>query len=77
MVCVYPYAELRAFVSDVIRRFGPQRLMWGSNLPVCGDAAAYQRDLIHLRTGEWGVGSDEIDAIVGATAGNLWFACPL
>jgi L-fuconolactonase len=73
MFCVYPYAELREFVSDVIRRFGPQRLMWGSNFPVCGDATAYQRDLIHFRTGEWGVSSDEIDAMVGGTAGNLWF----
>ena len=73
MFWVYPYAELREFVSDVIRRFGPQRLMWGSNFPVCGDAAAYQRDLIHFQTGEWGVSSDAIDAIVGGTARNLWF----
>ena len=73
MFCVYPYAELRKFVSDVIRRFGPQRLMWGSNFPVCGDAAAYQRDLIHFQTGEWGVSSDEIDEILRGTASNLWF----
>ena len=73
MFCVYPYAELREFVCDVIRRFGPLRLMWGSNFPVCGDATAYQRDLIHFRTREWGVSSDEIDEILRGTASNLWF----
>jgi len=73
MFCEYPHAELREFVSDVICRFGSQRLMWGSNFPVCGDAATYQRDLIHFRTEEWGASSAEIDAIVGDTASNLWF----
>ena len=69
----FPFRDAFPLVQSLYEAFGPQRLMWGSNFPVCGDATAYQRDLIHLRTGEWGVGSDEIDAIVGGTARNLWF----
>ena len=34
MFCTFPYSELRQFTAEVIRRFGSDRLMWGSNFPV-------------------------------------------
>ena len=74
MFCVYPYTELKEFVAEVIRRFGPDRLIWGSNFPVCGDQDAYRRDLTQLRSGEWGVSPDQVQKIVGGTAKKLWFA---
>jgi len=74
MFCAYPYPELKEFVSEVIHRFGPDRLIWGSNFPVCGDQNAYRRDLTQLRSGEWGANSDEIQTIAGGTAKKLWFA---
>jgi len=74
MFCAYPYTELREYVSEVIRRFGSDRLIWGSNFPVCGDQDAYARDLLQLRSGEWGTSSDDIQKIVEGNAKKLWFA---
>jgi len=74
MFCAYPYAEYAEFISEVIRRFGPERLLWGSNFPVCGDENAYRRDLEQLLSGAWGASPAAIRAIVGDTANALWFA---
>jgi L-fuconolactonase len=73
MFCAYPYVELQRLVSEVLGNFGSDRLMWGSNFPVCGDLTAYQRDLMQIRSGAWGGSSDDIEAIVGGTAQKLWF----
>ena len=73
MFCAYPYSELRHLVVEVIRRFGANRLMWGSNFPVCGDENAYGRDLAQLLCGEWGLSSQQIECIAGGTARTVWF----
>jgi L-fuconolactonase len=51
--CEYPHTELRDFIRAIIREFGAARIYWGSNYPVCGDAAAYRRDLLQATSGEW------------------------
>ena len=73
MFCEYPYGELDEFVVRVIDAFGPDRVMWGSNYPVCGDSEAYRRDLALLTSGSWGLGPDEVGQIAGETAARLWF----
>jgi L-fuconolactonase len=73
MFCEYPHAALRPFITDVIRRFGAGRVMWGSNFPVCGDAEAYVRDLKLLLSGQWVEGPDLIKQISGSTANEFWF----
>ena len=73
MFCDYPYAELSEFVVRVIDAFGTGRVMWGSNYPVCGDAAAYRRDLAQLTSGGWGLGPREVAQIANGTAARLWF----
>ncbi len=73
MYCTYPYLPLDEFVAELIQSFGADRIMWGSNFPVCGDAAIYQRDLALLRPGAWGLTSSEIDQILNTTAEFVWF----
>ena len=73
MFCEYPYGELDEFVVRVIDAFGPDRVMWGSNYPVCGNSEAYRRDLAPLTSGSWGLGPDEVGQIAGETAARLWF----
>ena len=33
--------DLRPYTDEVIRLFGPQRIMWGSDWPVCLNAGSY------------------------------------
>jgi L-fuconolactonase len=73
MFCEYPHTALRPFITDVIRRFGAGRVMWGSNFPVCGDAEAYVRDLKLLLSGQWVEGPGQIQEISGSTANEFWF----
>jgi L-fuconolactonase len=73
MFCQYPYLVLAPFISEVVHCFGSDRMMWGSNFPVCGDGDAYLRDLTQLLDGDWGLGADEIQDISGSTANRLWF----
>jgi L-fuconolactonase len=37
--------DLRPYVAHVVKQFGPDRLMWGSDWPVCRLAAGYDRVL--------------------------------
>ena len=71
--CEYPYTELHDFIRAIIREFGAPRIYWGSNYPVCGDAAAYRRDLLQVTRGEWELTPEQIQWVTGRTAEQLWF----
>jgi L-fuconolactonase len=73
MVCPYPYAALEDFVREVIAAFAPERVMWGSNFPVCGDAAAFKRDLELVRSGAHGLDAAGVEQILESTAARFWF----
>ncbi|MBL8851803.1 MAG: amidohydrolase [Planctomycetaceae bacterium] len=74
MFCEFPHTELDDLVRATVRAFGAQRVYWGSNFPVCGGAAEYQRDLQHVLGGAWGLTTDQVQAITSGTAKRLWFA---
>jgi predicted TIM-barrel fold metal-dependent hydrolase len=73
MFCSYPYGELDAGVEALILAFGTDRVMWGSNYPVCGDAEAYRRDLGLIRPGAWGLKLEQVEQVVHKTAELVWF----
>lgn len=73
MFCEYPHAPLVDFISEVVARFGPARITWGSNFPVCGDQRAYGRDLALARSGAWGLSAKAVQQVTGETARRLWF----
>jgi predicted TIM-barrel fold metal-dependent hydrolase len=75
MFCLFPYGPLDGLINEVVEAFGPARVMWGSNFPVCGDAAPdYLRELHLVLSGErWGIDADAAAAISDTTARRLWF----
>ncbi|HEX4427558.1 MAG TPA: amidohydrolase family protein [Terriglobales bacterium] len=74
MFCDYPYQALESFTFDAVKRFGPGRVMWGSNFPVSGDSQVVARDLDLVKAGRWELGRNDIERVVGGTALDVWFA---
>jgi len=65
-------ADLRPYVEEALECFGPDRLMYGSDWPVCLLAGAY--DVVHAALGE-ALGStseDERRKIFGETAARFY-----
>jgi L-fuconolactonase len=74
MFCPFPYAALDGLIGGVLDAFGADRILWGSNFPVCGERADdYGREVGLLREGRWGVDHAAAAAIADTTARRLWF----
>jgi L-fuconolactonase len=64
--------DLRPFVEAAIREFGPDRLMFGSDWPVCLMAGDYVRVWEEtVRALEW-VSEPAVDAVLGGTAAAVY-----
>ena len=74
MACPTPHAPLQALVRSVVSEFGADRVMWASNFPVTGDAAAVAADLRLLQDNVWGLDPSVIEGIQGNVANRIWFA---
>lgn len=74
MVCEVPHTPLHALVRSVVSEFGADRVMWASNFPVTGDAAAVAADLHLLQDNVWGLDPAAIADIQGTVANRIWFA---
>ncbi|QMU73850.1 amidohydrolase family protein [Streptacidiphilus sp. P02-A3a] len=61
-------ADLRPYADTVLRAFGPERLMFGSDWPVCTLAADYPQVLDIARELTSALGPDERAAVFGGTA---------
>ena len=64
--------ELHRYVHAAIDAFGPERLMFGSDWPVCTVAASYQRVIDVIRTAIDERPRSEQDSIFGQTARRFW-----
>jgi L-fuconolactonase len=60
--------DLRPYVDRVLEVFGPERLMVGSDWPVCLLAASYEEVLAAARATLDGLGKNELEAVFGGTA---------
>jgi predicted TIM-barrel fold metal-dependent hydrolase len=74
----YPFRDLHEPCREVIRAFGPERCVWGSNFPcelwcknLRGEPSAYAQHL-RLFTHELGLDQATKEAILGKTAAALW-----
>jgi len=65
-------ADLRPFVAEAVDRFGPDRLMFGSDWPVCLLAATYSRVMSALVEALPSLTDQENDAIFGTTAVRVY-----
>ncbi|MFC3505610.1 amidohydrolase family protein [Micromonospora krabiensis] len=61
-------ADLRPFVAEAVERFGPERLMFGSDWPVCRLAADYRTVLSALDEALPALSAAERAAVFGDTA---------
>ena len=64
--------QLRPYADTVLEAFGPQRLMFGSDWPVCTLAASYGQVLDTARTLTDGLSPDEQAAVLGGTASRVY-----
>jgi L-fuconolactonase len=64
--------DLHRYVNEALDRFGPDRLMIGSDWPVCTLAGQYGEVLDVVRTAISGRPAEEQDAILGGTARRFW-----
>ena len=65
-------ADLRPFVETAVELFGPDRLMFGSDWPVCLVAATYPQVVGALRAALPPLSPDEIAAVFGGTAQRVY-----
>jgi L-fuconolactonase len=64
--------DLRPFVSDVLGWFGVQRLMFGSDWPVCLLAGSYQAVLSGLMDALPALSAAELDQLLGTNAQRVY-----
>jgi L-fuconolactonase len=64
--------DLRPYVQHVLDVFGPDRLLFGSDWPVCLVAASYQRVFDSARAALGDLTADEIAAIFGGSAAEVY-----
>ncbi|MFJ2211664.1 amidohydrolase family protein [Streptomyces sp. NPDC101062] len=64
--------DLRPYADIALDAFGPERLMFGSDWPVCRLAAPYGDVLDAARTVTDGLGTAERDAVFGGTARRVY-----
>jgi L-fuconolactonase len=64
--------QIAPYLKAAIECFGPERLMMGSDWPVCTVAASYARTMSVMIEFLKGHSDDERDAILGGTAAKIW-----
>jgi L-fuconolactonase len=65
-------AELRPVIDTLVERFGPQRLMWGSDWPVVNLAGGYDRWRAIALSALAGWTPDDRAAVLGGTAARVY-----
>ena len=73
MFCDYPYTALTKFIQEIIKQFTAERILWGSNFPVCGNERAYIRDLNMILSRAWKLDPIQVEWITARTAKETWF----
>jgi len=65
-------ADLQPYVDHVLEVFGPERLLFGSDWPVCLLAATYEQVVDAARQALVGLTDEERAAVFGATAARIY-----
>jgi predicted TIM-barrel fold metal-dependent hydrolase len=67
-----PWRDLHDYQRRVVDRFGPERLMWGSNWPMDTPRLGYQERLDAVRIHLPFLSAEDRAVILGGTARRLW-----
>jgi len=68
----YPWRDTHALVKRVYEAFGPQRLMWATDWPVCLRKATYAQTLSVVRDEMGFFSPEDLEWVLGKTALKLW-----
>lgn len=68
----YPWADTHDLVKRVYQAFGSQRLMWGTDWPVCLHRATYAQTLSVVRNEMDFFSPEDREWVLGKTALKLW-----
>lgn len=64
--------DLKPYIDHLIAHFGPHRMIWGSDWPVCTLASSYQRWVETTETLLTGLSPSEKAAVLGENAATLY-----
>jgi L-fuconolactonase len=68
----YPWRDTWPLVEDVYQAFGPRRIMWGTDWPVCLHKTTYPRTLQVVRDEMGFIAPEDREWVLGRTALELW-----
>ena len=68
----YPWRDTHGLVEDVYQAFGPERIMWGTDWPVCLGNAEYDQTLSVVRDAMKFISPADLEWVLGKTALKLW-----
>jgi len=68
----YPWQDLHAFQERMLKSFGANRLMWGSNFPMQMEQASYQERLDCVRIALLFLSEHERQWVLGGTSLSIW-----
>ena len=68
----YPWIDTYNLVESVHQSFGANRIMWGTDWPVCLDKASYTETLSVVRNEMPFFTADELTWVLGRTALRIW-----
>lgn len=71
----YPFRDLHAACKEIIKAYGPERCVWGSDFPceLWTPKSTYAQNL-RILTHELGLDAEAKKQILGETAKRLWFS---
>jgi predicted TIM-barrel fold metal-dependent hydrolase len=68
----YPYTPARPIIREYYRRFGPDRLTWGSDMPNVERHCTYKQSLDYLRVHCDFIRPDDMDKICGGNVARMF-----
>jgi L-fuconolactonase len=68
----YPWRDTHDLVQRVYQSFGAQRIMWGTDWPMCLQKTTYGRTLAVVRDEMKFIAADDMPWVLGKTALKLW-----
>jgi len=68
----YPWRDTHNQVQEVYQSFGPRRIMWGTDWPVCLPRAEYRQALSSVRDEMTFIAPEDLEWVLGKTVQQLW-----
>ncbi|MEM2926975.1 MAG: amidohydrolase family protein [Candidatus Bathyarchaeia archaeon] len=68
----YPYRDLHPWVHALLRAFGAERLMWGTDFPYIMGQCGYKKGLQVLKNEIQGISFEEMEWLLGKTAEKVF-----